>query len=167
MSYIKTDTEKFELNPFEEIGRNWTLITAEKGGKVNTMTASWGGIGVLWGKDVITVYVRESRYTREFIDSSDYFTVTYFSRHKKELSILGSESGRDCDKIAKVGFHIEHIDGQPTFSEGKLTIICRKLYHGKIQKNDFTDKSIPEECYKDNDYHHVYIGEIEGIYVNK
>ena len=91
MKYRKVDVDSYELKPFQAIGKDWTLISAVKNGVVNTMTASWGGIGVLWGKNVITVYLRPQRYTREFVDAAEYFTVTLFDGHKKELGVLGLE----------------------------------------------------------------------------
>ncbi|HPF86844.1 MAG TPA: flavin reductase [Candidatus Limiplasma sp.] len=167
MSYRKVEIEPYAIKPFEAIGEKWTLITAQKDGKVNTMTASWGGIGVLWSRNVVTVYIRPQRYTREFLDASDSFTVTLFDGYKKELSVLGSKSGRDGDKIAEVGFHVEQVDGQPTFREGKTAIVCRKLYRGRIRPEDFIAAEIVGSCYPKNDFHYVYIGEITGIYENE
>jgi len=167
MSYRETDIETYELKPFEAIGKQWTLISAQKDGVVNTMTASWGGIGVLWSKNVMTVYVRPQRYTREFIDASDYFTVTLFGGHLKELGVLGSKSGRDGDKIAEVGFHVETVAGQPTFAEGKTAIVCKKLYRGRLQPENFVTDAIVDSCYPKKDFHYVYVGEIVGIFENE
>ena len=97
MSFKKIDINEIVLNPFKTIGKDWLLISASKEDKINTMTASWGGIGVIWNKNVVTVYIRPQRYTREFVDASDYFTLTFFEGYKKELGILGSKSGRDGD----------------------------------------------------------------------
>ena len=104
MSYKKIDINEIVLNPFKTIGNDWLLISALKDGVTNTMTASWGGIGVIWNKNVVTVYIRPQRYTREFVDNSDYFSLTFFEGYKKELGILGSKSGRDCDKIKETNF---------------------------------------------------------------
>jgi len=167
MSYRKADIAGFMLKPFEAIGEKWTLITAEKDGKINTMTASWGGIGVLWSKNVVTVYIRPQRYTREFVDANGYFTLTLFDGHRKELIVLGSKSGRDGDKIAGVGFHVERVGGQPTFREGKTAIVCRKLYRGRMKPEDFVDARIIGEVYPNEDFHYVYIGEVVGIFQNE
>ena len=92
MEFTKTDLKTMQMNPFEKIGSQWMLITAEKDGKVNTMTASWGGVGVLWGKDVATVYIRPQRYTKEFVDAADTFRLTFFDGEcKKEMGYLPSE----------------------------------------------------------------------------
>ena len=167
MPYKKVDIDTYGLKPFEAIGKKWTLITAQRDGVVNTMTASWGGIGVLWSKNVLTIYIRPQRYTKEFVDASDYFTVTLFDGYLKELGVLGKKSGRDGDKIAEVGFHVEMVDGQPTFREGKTAIVCRKLYRGRLQPENFETNAIVDSCYPKKDFHYVYVGEIVGIYENE
>ena len=166
MSYREADIESYAIRPFEAIGKKWTLITAEKNGVVNTMTASWCGIGVLWSKNVLTIYIRPQRYTREFVDASDYFTVTLFDGYLKELGVLGTKSGRDGDKIAEVGFHVETVGGQPTFREGKTAIVCKKLYRGRLAPENFVATAIVDSCYPKEDFHYVYVGEIVGIYEN-
>ena len=75
-----------------------------------------------------TVYIRPQRYTREFVDNSDYFSLTFFEGYKKELGILGSKSGRDCDKIKETNFDLEMLDGQPSFKQGKMTFICKSCH---------------------------------------
>lgn len=167
MSYKKIDINDIVLNPFKTIGKDWLLISALKDDKVNTMTASWGGIGVIWNKNVVTVYIRPQRYTREFIDASDYFSLTFFENYKKELGVLGSKSGRDGDKIKEVGFDIEILENQPTFKQGKMTFICKKLYRGEIAPECFIDKNLDSQNYPAQDYHYIYIGEIKSIYVNE
>ena len=116
--YKKITTEDLSLNPFKRIAKDWMLITAEKDGKANTMTAGWGGLGVMWGKDVAFIVIRESRFTKEFVDGSEYFSLTFFDEgYKKELGYLGSVSGRDEDKIAKSGLTLAP-DDAPYFKEG-------------------------------------------------
>ena len=91
-------------NPFEMIGKQWMLITAKKDDKINTMTASWGTLGVIWNKNVATIYVRSERYTKEFIDNTERFSLTFFSEnYRKELSYLGMISGKYENKIEKAG----------------------------------------------------------------
>ncbi len=167
MSFQKVEIETFSLKPFEAIGKQWTLISAAKGGVVNTMTASWGGLGVLWGKNVVTVYIRPQRYTRDFVDAGEYFTVTLFDGHKGALNVLGSKSGRDGDKIAEVGFHVETVEGQPTFAEGKTVLVCRKLYRDQIRRDKFMDPALCRAMYPKIDYHFVYIAEVTAIYENE
>lgn len=167
MSYKKIAIEDINLNPFTTIGKDWLLISAKNGDRVNTMTASWGGLGVIWNKNVATVYIRPQRYTREFVDQSDYFTITCFKGYKKELGVLGSKSGRDGDKIAEVKFDLEMVDDQPTFKQGTMCLVCKKLYRGKIEPDSFIDSSLEQKNYPAKDYHYLYIGEIEAVYVNE
>lgn len=165
--FEKISTENLSQNVFNEIGQNWMLISAKKpDGSINTMTASWGAMGVLWGCEAVTVYIRQSRFTKEFVDAGDYFTVSLFDGYKKELGILGSKSGRDGDKIAEVGFHPVLLDGQPGFEESKCVFVCRKMYSDDIKLDDMPD-DVKKQFYSDGDYHTMYIGKIAGCYVNK
>jgi flavin reductase (DIM6/NTAB) family NADH-FMN oxidoreductase RutF len=164
--FKKISVYDLNQNVFEEIGKNWMLISAKNPeGKVNTMTASWGAMGVLWGKETVTVYIRQSRYTKGFVDAQDYFTLSLFDGHKKELGVLGSKSGRDGDKIAEVGFHTVMVDGQPSFEESKCVLVCRKMYQDDIKLEDMPKEEV-EKWYGDGDCHTMYIGEIVGCYVN-
>ena len=118
MSYKKITVEEFsEIVDIKKIKEEWFLIASEKENKVNTLTASWGAVGNLWNKPVIFIFVRPQRYTTEFLQASNEFTVTFFDGYKKELGYLGTVSGRDEDKISKVGFNIEYVDGKPVFKE--------------------------------------------------
>lgn len=155
-----------EMKPFEKIGSQWMLITAEKDGKVNTMTASWGGIGVLWGKNVATVYIRPQRYTKEFVDAGDTFTLTFFGGDcMKEMGYLGKVSGREVpDKIEQAGLHEETVDGYPAFAEGAQVLVCKKLYHDTIKPENFYGSEEDGKWYSDKDYHTMYIAEIIAAY---
>ncbi|WP_024615856.1 flavin reductase [Clostridium sp. Ade.TY] len=155
-----------ELNesPFKLIGEDWMLITAEKNNKINTMTASWGGLGVMWGKNVTYIVVRPNRYTKEFIDNSDTFSLTFFDTNfKKQLGYLGSVSGRDEDKISKSNLTVSHIDNTPYFEEGKLVMVCKKLYSQPLKPEFFLENGIDERWYPQKDYHELYISEIKKI----
>ena len=162
------------INPCLEIGRNWMLITAGDEKKSNSMTASWGSIGALWdagvnGGAVTTIYVRPSRYTDSFIDTNDCYSLCFFDEdYRKDLSFMGTYSGRDIDKVSKTNLHLDYIDGVPYYKEAKLVIICKKVYKGKIEKEGFIDKKIidayyktdSEHIYNNNSMHNVYIGKI-------
>lgn len=160
--------EQLQENPFKMIGKDWMLITAQKDDKINTMTASWGGVGVLWNKNVVTVYIRNSRYTKEFIDNGDRFSLCVLPESfRKELSYCGKISGRDEDKVAKCGFTVAHKDNVPYFEESKLVITCKKLYAQQLNAESFTEqgKELVQKCYSDNDWHVMYIAEIESVLV--
>ena len=98
------DVKTLSFDPFERIGRDWCLITAGNKGSYNTMTASWGGVGILWNKEVATCYIRPQRYTKEFVDREEYFTLSFFPDGWREaLNFCGKYSGRDRDKAAETG----------------------------------------------------------------
>ncbi len=160
--------ENLTDNPFKLIDKDWLLITAEKDGKVNTMTASWGGLGILWNKKVATVYIRKSRYTKEFVDNGDYFSLCVLpEQYRDQLAYCGRVSGRTEDKIKACGFTVEHNGDRPYFAESRLVLNCRKLYAQELNAESFVDgaKDIIEACYSNNDWHVMYIAEIESILI--
>ncbi len=158
-------TEEWGCNPFEAIGKQWMLITAAREDKVNTMTASWGGMGVLWGYNVVYIFVRQSRFTKEFIDASDTFSISFYpASEKKTLAYFGSTSGRDEDKIAKAGYHVVKDGGTPYFEEAETAIICTKLSKHPIRLEDMPEE-IRQKRYADGDYHDMYVGRIDKILV--
>lgn len=166
-SFQPLDINDITLNPFQQIGKDWFALTASDGSKVNTMTAGWGGFGVMWGKNVVFAVVRDSRYTKEFIDSADTFSLTFFDMNKKSnrsaLQYLGAVSGRDEDKINSARLNINYHDGTPFIDEGSSAYICRKMYAGPMPKDFFTDNEIDTKWYSNNDYHNLYIGEITAF----
>ena len=165
MSYKKITVEEFsEIVDIKKIKEEWFLIASEKENKVNTLTASWGAVGNLWNKPVIFIFVRPQRYTTEFLQASNEFTVTFFDGYKKELGYLGTVSGRDEDKISKVRFNIEYVDGKPVFKEGNLIATCKVLYKEPLKKDSFLDKELSEKMYSKDDFSIIYIGEIITAY---
>ena len=165
MSFQKVDIKELALNPFVKIGKEWMLVTARDGEKVNTMTASWGGMGVLWSENVAFVFIRPQRYTYEFVEKSDRFTLSFFDgEYKKELSVLGTVSGRDGDKIAQVGFDVCDVDGEPAFEQAKLVLVMKKLYRDVLKEECFLEAAPNEKNYPEKDYHVVYVARIEAAY---
>lgn len=153
-------------NAFEMIGKDWLLLTAKKNNKVNTMTASWGGVGILWNKRVAYIFIRPQRYTKKFVDSSDKLSISVLpNEYRKELQYLGTVSGRDEDKITKANLTVKNYEDVPYFEEGRLTFICKKLYSQELEEKDFIDKNIIDTCYPQRDYHTMYVVEIEKILV--
>ena len=150
-----------EINPFQKFGKDWGALTTEKDGKVNTMTIGWGGVGVLWGKNVCTVYVRESRFTRELMDEDDNFSVTFFEdKYRNSLRYLGAVSGRQEDKLASARLNVNYNHGVPFVDEGNFAIICKTLSSTLITPDDIRDESLRKQFYADGDYHIMYVGEI-------
>ena len=167
MAFTKMNIKDFHENVFTRMGSEWFLLTAGELEHCNTMTAAWGGVGVLWGKNVATAYVRKSRYTYDFMEQGDYFTMSFFgSSHRDALSFCGSKSGRDVDKIMETGLTKTLFDGGVAFEEAELVIVCKKLFHEELSPENFLDPSIDKNyAGKDaGDYHTMYIVEILGIY---
>lgn len=166
-NFIRQSAETLTFNPFQTIGKEWLLITAEKDGLVNTMTASWGGVGILFGKPVAYIFVRPQRYTKEFIDSSTHFSLSVLpEQYRKQLNYFGTVSGRTEDKIKNSNLSIEREDGVPYFSDAKLVMVCKKLFAQSVEESAFLDPSLIERWYKDKDFHTLYIAEIESILRN-
>lgn len=166
--FYEVSPEKLDKNIFNLIGKDWMLVTAEKDGKVNTMTASWGGFGVMWGKNVANIVIRPQRFTKEFIDASDTFSLTVLDESfKKQLTYLGTVSGRDEDKVSKSNLTVSHSGDTPYFDEGNIVVVCKKLYAQEYKPECFIDKSIDGKWYPDKDYHTLYIGEITKILIKK
>ena len=155
-------------NIIQRISRQWALATAEKpDGTANTMTISWGGLGTLWRRPVATVYVKKNRYTFEFMEQNDYFTVSFYPEaQRRALSLLGSTSGRDGDKVAAAGLTPEFLPQGITFRQAETTLVCRKLYC-----QDFALDQIPQDVqdifYRDEPVHRMYIGEVVDIIGNE
>ena len=165
MSFEVIDVKDLQANPWKMIGDEWMLITAEKAGKVNTMTASWGGMGILWNKKVAFVFLRPQRYTKEFIDQKDCFTLSFYDEeYRKTLSYLGTVSGRDEQKIEKAGLHTAFINDAPYFTEANTVLVCRKLYAQEMREDCFLDAALIEKNYPQKDYHTMYVAEIEHVY---
>lgn len=165
-SFQKIEFDQLEINPFEIIGKDWMLVTAGNEQKANTMTASWGGVGVMWGKNVVYVFIRESRYTKEFIDREGTFSLSFpKEEYKKEMKFLGAVSGRDEDKINEAGVHVGFMDGIPYIDEGSMIMTCRVMSKTFIGQQDFLDAKLDSAWYAQGDYHTMYIAEITGVYV--
>lgn len=163
--FVKIKPKEIDENTFKLIGSDWMLITAGTEKEFNTMTASWGGLGILWHKNVCTIFIRPQRHTYGFVEQSDFFTLSFFgSAHREVLKYCGSHSGRDVDKVAETGITPAFSEnGGIYFQEAKLVLECRKLYYQDITPDHFLDDSIQENYPKD-DYHRMYIGEIIGCY---
>ena len=168
MAFHEVPIESLEFNPFKKISKQWMLITAGDEKKSNTMTASWGGLGIMWGKNVATADIRPNRYTKEFVDANDTFTISFFDEsYRKALNICGSVSGRDKDKIKEAGLTPYFVDGTAAFEEANLILVCKKMYHGDILPENFEDETIDTKWYPQKDYHTMYISEILKVLVKE
>lgn len=153
-------------SPFSLIGQDWMLITSGSIDKFNTMTASWGGMGFLWGKNVCFIFVRPSRYTYEFMEKNDNFSLSFFTEEfRPALNICGKKSGREIDKVKETGLKpISLNNGTTGFEQAKLIIECKKMYFQDITPEHFMDNSI-KKFYPNEDYHRMYVGEILSVII--
>jgi flavin reductase (DIM6/NTAB) family NADH-FMN oxidoreductase RutF len=157
--------KEFEEEAIKLIGEEWMLVTAGNLKSYNMMTANWGGLGWLWNKPVVFIFVRPQRFTFEFTERENHFTLTFFEEKDREiLRQMGSKSGRDINKMSTPGLSpFETETGSIAFSEAKLILECQKLYAQKLDGNSFIDKALAKKVYPAEDYHMMYIGEILNI----
>ncbi len=160
------DVTSLQKSPFEMIGKDWMLITAGDNEKYNTMTASWGGVGVLWNKNVVFAFVRPQRFTYEFLNDNDYFTLSFFSdEYKQALAYCGKYSGRDVDKAKECNLSTNFDESAPYFNEANTVIVCKKLYIQDMKEECFLDKALLSN-YNGDDYHRVFVAEIVKVLKN-
>ncbi len=150
---------------FTLLGEEWALVTAGNEEKSNTMTVSWGGIGVLWGKPTMTLYIRPQRFTKEFMDAEDYVTLSFLEEgHKKDLAFCGKHSGRDLDKFEETGLNPAFLEegNTPYIQDAKLVILGKKRavmpMVGDVLPDEVKTKWYPQE-----DYHLQYFYEVVQI----
>lgn len=165
----KITPEVFCPTVFSAIGKDWMLVSAcdesRTDRKIGTLTASWGGMGVLWNKNVFFCFVRPQRFTKEFIDKSDKITLSFFdpTKYKSALQYCGTHSGRDGDKISRAGLHAFISDGAVFFDEANCTMVGRKLFAQDLREESFVCPEIVTQCYPQKDFHTLYVGEILEI----
>lgn len=164
-NFTEVKLADLQLNPFGAIGQDWMLICAGDQQQANAMTASWGGMGVLWNEDVAFVFIRPQRYTKEFVDAKGCFSLSFFDGRKQEMSLLGTVSGRDRDKIAESGLHLTMVDNVPAFAEAKLVLVAETLYTSDIQPEGFLKPEYVAKCYPQADFHTMYAAKIHKAYV--
>ena len=153
----------FMNKSFELFNKGWALVTAGTAEKYNTMTISWGGLGTLWNKPVATVYVKPIRYTHDFLDENEYFTVSFFdSDYRADLATLGTLSGKDGDKVAKTQLTAMAAGDSVSFKEAKLTLLCKKIYRQELDKSFMPDFAV-EKYYTDEAEHTMYVGQVMEI----
>lgn len=162
------------MESFELFEKNWALVTAGTMERFNCCTIGWGGMGTLWNRPVVTVYVHPARYTRTFLTEQAYFTVSFFpERCKKALGLLGSRSGRDGDKIAASGLTPQPMGPGVGYAEAELSFLCRKLYAHPFDRDALPEelrayyrdhpKAFPPDENGDWQPHWAFIGEVEQI----
>jgi flavin reductase (DIM6/NTAB) family NADH-FMN oxidoreductase RutF len=155
-------------NVFKLLDDEWMLITAGTKAKFNSMTASWGTFGILWNKPVAIGFVRPQRYTYEFINKADYFTLSFYpQQYRDALNIFGTYSGRDIDKVDKSELHPIYTEkGNVYYEEAWLVFECRKLYSDDIKPESFIEHKLIGNIYPQKDFHRFFIGEIINCFAS-
>ena len=148
---------------FELFDKHWALVTSGNIDDFNTMTVSWGSLGTLWSKPIVTVYIKPCRYTHQYLEANDHFTVSFYDEnYRRDLGLLGSTSGRDIDKVSRTSLTPVSCGESVSFAEAKATIVCLKIYW-----KDFDPAVIPQDAmqryYAAEAPHTMYIGEVEDI----
>ena len=151
------------INPFDKFDKEWALVTSGNTNDYNTMTISWGSMGTIWNKDVITIYIRPDRYTFKYLKENDYFTVSFFPpNYHDDLLTLGRLSGRDTNKVELTKITLKAIDDTVGFNEASQTFVCKKIYLAQMDYNDVPDyaKSIHQNGIEP---HYIIMGEVEKV----
>ena len=165
-----------EINPAEIndnviklIGSDWMLITAGDHVCQNCMTASWGGVGVMWNYPVAVAVIRPQRFTYEFTEREERLTLSFLGEeYRKALSYCGTHSGRDEDKIANAGLSVAFTESDtPAIAQARLVLECKKLYVSDLKAENFLDQAIIDRWYPEKDFHRAYILQILNAYIKE
>ena len=167
--FIEIDPKQISDNFIKAIGSDWALVTAGDYVEQNTMTVSWGGVGVMWNYPVAIVVIRPQRYTFEFTERCDKLTLSFLpEQYRKALTYCGTHSGRDEDKISNAGLSVTFTEEDtPAIAEARLVLECRKLYTDTIKAENFIEQGIVERWYPESDFHKVYVLQITNAYIKK
>lgn len=168
-THSKIDLNTIQKNFFKTINDEWMLITAGTPQQFNTMTASWGTLGILWNKPIAICFIRPHRYTFQFAEKSPYFSLSFFDEKNRQiLDYCGSYSGRDTDKVSATGLiPLQLNDYCVAFEQAVLIFECQKLYADFIKKENFVVTELIKKIYPAEDFHRFFIGEITNCYIQK
>lgn len=165
LNHHEIDINDLSIDPFLDL-KNWAVLTSGNKESYNSMVIAWGGFGILWRKNVAFAFVRENRYTFEFIEKYDEFTISFYDKsYLEQLKVYGTKSGRDTNKEELTKFDAINIDGAISYNQADLIIVCKKVYQAKLDPSNYIG-SAAIDFYKTNDdgtRHHMYIGEIIKI----
>lgn len=155
-----------DFNFAQRVAKAGLLTAIKKDGSMNTMTVSWGGSGILWGKEVCFVFVRPERYTFEFCENGEDMTLSFFSKERKDtLALCGTKSGRDVDKFEACGLKFAAKNGVCVYEDAEITVVLKKLYAQDLDESCFIGDAC-KSFYQNGGYHRMYICEIKDIIVD-
>ena len=163
--FMKINPKEIDDNFIKAISDEWMLISAGDENGYNMMTASWGFVGEMWHNDSVIAMIRPQRYTMEFVNEKDYFTLSFYGDKRDIHKVCGSMSGRDVNKTELTGLTPVFSDDTVYFKEARLVLVCKKQYVDILKKENFCDLE-PLKNYQNNDFHYMVIGKIEKVYIN-
>jgi len=167
--YKKISPLELNGNIIKMVNKQWMLVTAGKADKFNSMTAGWGGIGVMWSKPVAFILVRNTRYTYEFLEREPNFTLTFFpEKCRQQLVMFGTKSGRNVDKVKESGFKPFDTGMGMAYEEANIIIACKKIYAAPVTaENAINPDTATAKFLSGKDYHKLYFGEIVGVWIKQ
>ncbi|GHT17050.1 hypothetical protein FACS189429_0340 [Bacteroidia bacterium] len=165
-TFQKINIRELKASPDSLFGAGWFVVSAGDSTKFNEMTISWGAMGTVWSVPSVTIYIRNTRYTFEFLESGNYFVLNAFpTEYREKLELIGSKSGRDTDKVKETGLTPRFTElGNPYFDEACLVIECEKIYWNDInRKNLFAEG---QQMYSEdpNETHRMYVGKVLNVW---
>ena len=164
MAFQKIDVKDLCFSPVKAIGDDWGILTGVSDKGFNSMTVSWGSIGVLWSRPVVFAFVRPVRHTFGFMNDGEMFSLAIMNKDiHGQMKVFGSASGRDVDKYKESGFTAVYEDGVPYPDEAETVFICKKIADTDMTPDWFIDENIDSDNYPKKDYHRMYIGEIVTV----
>lgn len=166
--FIKVPFEKFDYSAFKMINLDWLQITAMADDKVNTMTASWGGIGEMWGKYCAFIFIRPQRFTKTLVDRSQSLTLQVLPETMRDtMRYFGTKSGADEDKIANSKVTVVKDGSHVYFEESDVVLKCTKLFSQELDLKKAMDNPVVGKWYGNRDFHTMYIVAIDSVEVSK
>ena len=162
--FEKVSFKEIQNIALEKLGTEGALLLVGNKEKHNNMTIGWATSGILWSKPVVISYVKPTRYTYDFCNEFDTFTICYFDNQKNILKECGTKSGRDVNKDDLCNLHVVDLDGEIAYEEASLVITARKIYQDDFKKDNFLDMKIYEKRYMDDLPHRFYVGEVLNVY---
>lgn len=171
--YDRIEPTELPDNVIDLISEQWMLVTAGNQSSYNTMTASWGGFGYIWNNPATFIFIRDSRYTYQFLEKEESYTLSFFDeKYRGALRILGTKSGRDSDKVKESGLNpIETPSQLMSFDEARMIIECKKMFVQELDYNNLTppfkDEIIKESYTGETSKHQLFISQIVNIWVKK
>lgn len=169
MSFKEISAFELQNNPFQLIGKDWGLVTVNTEDKVNMMTVSWGGVGIMWNVPVTYTFIRPQRFTFPYLEKDDTFAISFLpDEYRDALSLCGSKSGRDIDKVKETGLTVVNSEAAPYFEEAKVVLICKKMYGQSLNSESVVNDKVFAAYNPDgSDYHKMYISKIEKVLVKE